>query len=475
MLDKNVLALILDKALEKGGDFAEIYIEDKQTSNIILDDNNIEKINHGREAGAGIRLIVDGRTFYVYTNDLSQDGLITAAERVSHGLASKTLAMKKNSALQHRQSDLPICFRRLPEEVDFSEKIEYMERGNHIARDLDEDIKQVSIAVGDLHKTVQIANSDGELVEDETARVRLMVNVIAARNGQVQTAQETAGAVSGWELLDQVSVEDMASTAALRAIGMLSASPAPAGRMPVVMHAEAGGTMIHEACGHGLEADLAQKGLSVFKNKIGSQVATPEVSVVDDATLPGKYGSYRWDDEASPARRNVLIDKGYLQGFLYDRLTAQKDGKKPTGNGRRESYQEKPIPRMSNTFIMPGSDQTEQIIKDTAQGLLVKKMGGGQVNTTNGDFVFDVQEGYLIEDGEIKEPIRGATLIGNGPRALMDIDRIGCELGFALGICGKDGQGVAVGDAQPTIRIRELTIGGIQRDKTPPNGRITRK
>lgn len=475
MLDRDLLDDILNKALEKGGDFAEIYIEDKQTSNILLDNHKIEKINYGRETGAGIRLIADGRTFYVYTNDLSGAGLITAAERVSNGLLNKSQVIKRTLVLQKGLSNLPVCFKHIPEEVDFSEKIENMWKANQIARDLDEDIKQVTVAVGDLHKKVQIANSDGDLVEDESARVRLMVNVIAARNGQVQTAQETAGAVSGWELLDQVSVEDMASTAALRAVKMLSASPAPTGRMPVVMHAEAGGTMIHEACGHGLEADLVQKGLSIFKNKIGSQVASPEVSVVDDATLPGKYGSYRWDDEASPARRNVLIDKGYLQGFLYDRLTAQKDGKEPTGNGRRESYQEKPIPRMSNTFIIPGSDQADQIIRDTSKGLLVKKMGGGQVNTINGDFVFDVQEGYLIEDGGITEPVRGATLIGNGPRSLMDIDRIGRDLGFALGVCGKDGQGVAVGDAQPTIRIRELIVGGTQLGKGPTIRRISRR
>lgn len=475
MFDRELLAVILDKALERGGDFAEVYIEDKQTSNILLDNNNIDKINYGRETGAGIRLISNGRTFYVYTNDLSSDGLTMAAEKVNRGVEGGLSVRKSVFALQQHKSDLPVCFKRLPEEVDFTEKIEYMQQANQVARNIDEDIRQVTVAVGDLHKKVQIANSYGDLVEDETARVRLMVNVIAARNGQVQTAQETAGAVSGWELLDQVSMEDMASKAALRAINMLSACPAPAGRMPVVMHADAGGTMIHEACGHGLEADLVQKGMSIFKDRIGSQVANPEVSVVDDATLPGKYGSYHWDDEASPARRNVLIDRGCLQGFLYDRLSAKKDGKESTGNGRRESYQDKPIPRMSNTFITPGSDQPEQIIKDTASGLLVKKMGGGQVNTTNGDFVFDVQEGYLIKDGEIGEPVRGATLIGNGPRTLMDIDRVGCDLGFALGICGKDGQGVAVGDAQPTIRIRELTVGGTHIDKGPTLRRICRK
>jgi TldD protein len=326
-----------------------------------------------------------------------------------------------------------------------------------------------------MHKKVQIANSEGELVEDELARVRLVVNAIAARRGQIQTGYEVAGGVSGWELLAKVSLEEMARKAAGRAVAMLSARSAPVGRMPVVMHSEAGGTMVHEACGHGLEADLVQKGLSVYRDKLGQQVAMAEVSVIDDATLVGKYGSFRWDDEGSPARRTVLIDKGILSGFLYDRLTASKDCTQSSGNGRRESYQEKPLPRMSNTFIAPGRDDPEEIIKHTAHGLLVKKMGGGQVNTTNGDFVFEVQEGYVIENGEIRYPIRGATLVGNGPRALMDIDRVGTDLGFGMGVCGKDGQGVAVGDAQPTIRIKELTVGGTFGVEGPTIKRIRRK
>jgi TldD protein len=230
--------------------------------------------------------------------------------------------------------------------------------------------------------------------------------------------------------------------------------------MPVVMSSEAGGTMVHEACGHGLEADLVQKGLSVYKNKLGQKVAADCVSVIDDATLADKYGSYYFDDEGSRGQRTVLIENGILKTYLYDWLSARKDGVASSGNGRRESYQHKPVVRMSNTLIAPGQDDPEEIISSTPHGLLVKKMGGGQVNTTNGDFVFDVQEGYLIQDGRIKHPVRGATLIGNGPWVLSNIDRVGHDLGFSLGVCGKDGQGVPVADAQPTIRIKELTVGG---------------
>jgi TldD protein len=230
--------------------------------------------------------------------------------------------------------------------------------------------------------------------------------------------------------------------------------------MPVVLSSEAGGTMIHEAVGHGLEADLAQSGLSVYSGKIGERIASPIITVVDDSTLPGRRGSFRFDDEGTEAHRTLLVDRGVLKTFLYDRLTAMKDGARSTGNGRRESYKHRPIPRMTNTMIAPGTADPGEILRMTPKGLFVRKMGGGQVNTVNGDFVFEVSEGYLIENGGIGEPVRGATLIGNGPRVLMSIDRVGSDLGFSIGTCGKDGQGSPVSDAQPTLRIPEITVGG---------------
>ncbi|MCR4399527.1 MAG: TldD/PmbA family protein, partial [Syntrophomonadaceae bacterium] len=316
------------------------------------------------------------------------------------------------------------------------------------------------VALGDIEKSVMIANSLGEWLEDEAARVRLTVNVVAAADGIIQTGMEAIAASSGWEVLEETSPEELAQKAAARALLMLKARPCPAARMPVILSSRAGGTMVHEACGHGLEADLVQKGLSVYAGKIGSKVAAECVSVVDDATLPGRYGSFRFDDEGVPAQRTVLIERGVLVGFMYDRLTAGKDGVPSTGNGRRESYQHKPIPRMTNTLIAPGGDDPGAIIAGTRRALLVVKMGGGQVNTTNGDFVFDVPEAYMIENGEVAYPVRGATLIGNGPQVLQDIEAVGSDLGFSVGQCGKDGQAVPVADAQPTLRIRQLTVGG---------------
>jgi TldD protein len=228
------------------------------------------------------------------------------------------------------------------------------------------------------------------------------------------------------------------------------------------MAGEAGGTMVHEACGHGLEADLVQKGLSVYAGKMGEKVASPLITVIDDATLPSRYGSYAFDDEGTPGKKTVLIEEGILKSYMYDLDTALKENRESTGNGRRESYRSRPIPRMSNTLIAPGQTDPEEIIASTRKGLYVTKMGGGQVNTTNGDFVFEVTEGYLLENGKVGAPVRGATLIGNGPQVLSQVDLVGRDIGFSLGVCGKNGQGVPVGDAQPTLRIPNLVVGGTE-------------
>lgn len=461
MLEQALLSRVLQTALKKGGQFAEIFVEEKQINNVFCEDNRIEKINSGIERGAGIRVVQAGRTSYVYTNDFSEAGLLRAAQVAAHTGESGGSNLTRGINLNIKPPRLKLEFQQFPETVSFDEKINLVLAANQSARDVSAAIRQVTLAIGDIHRKVQIANSEGELVEDEKARIRLIVNCIAGRGDVIQTGYESTGAVAGWEFVHTVSFEDMARRAGRRAVNMLGARPAPAGRMAVVMSSEAGGTMVHEACGHGMEADLVQKGMSVYKNRRGEKVAAEGVTVIDDGTLPGRYGTSAFDDEGTPSGRNILIDRGVLVNYMYDRLTAAKDGCRPTGNGRRESYQHKPIPRMTNTFIQSGQDDPQEIIADTKYGLLVLQMGGGQVNTTNGDFVFDVQEGYIIEDGKIKYPVRGATLTGNGPHALMNIDRVGCDLGFGIGICGKDNQGVSVSDAQPTIRIRELTVGGL--------------
>ncbi|MBI2712139.1 MAG: TldD/PmbA family protein [Bdellovibrio sp.] len=274
----------------------------------------------------------------------------------------------------------------------------------------------------------------------------------SAKEIEWQTARQSHKSIADYKELGKM--------AAQRVGVLLGAKPAPSGTMPVVLASEAGGTMIHEAVGHGLEADLACNGLSVYEGKLGQKVASPLITVMDDGTLAGKRGSYSFDDEGTPAQPSTLIEQGVLKSYMVDRLSALKFDLMATGNGRRESFRHKPIVRMTNTYIAPGKDDPEKILKDTDWGVFVKAMGGGQVNTVTGDFVFAVTEGYLIRNGKLAEPIRGATLVGNGPKVLSIVDRVGNDLGFSTGTCGKDGQGAPVTDAQPTLRIPELTVGG---------------
>lgn len=459
MFEKQDLSQILEVALSQGGDFAEIFLEEKKTTGIACEDNKIERVVTGTDAGAGIRVLKGENTLYAYTNDISKKGLLEVAQVISRAVQGKSQDLTLDLRKIKPELDFPILKR--PDEVAIDEKVEVVQRANKTARSVDEKIKQVTVGYGDVIQKVTIANSLGNVVEDERIRTRLVVNAVAAQGSDIQTGFEALGGFAGFEYLEENSPEDLARQAAERALLMLQAKPAPAGKMPVVMSGEAGGTMVHEACGHGLEADLVQKKLSVYAGKEGQQVASELVTVVDDATLNGKYGSFCFDDEGNPAEKTVLIENGILKGYMYDYHTAQKAGCKSTGNGRRESYHYRPLPRMTNTMIAPGKSSAEDIIKDTKKGLFVKKMGGGQVNTTTGDFVFDVTEGYLIEDGEITSPVRGATLTGNGPEALKIVDAVGRDLGFAIGTCGKDGQGVPVSDAQPTIRIPELIVGGL--------------
>ncbi|AEF95008.1 peptidase U62 modulator of DNA gyrase [Desulfotomaculum nigrificans CO-1-SRB] len=474
MVDKQILKEVLAVALSNGGDFADIFVEHKQVTGIGMEAGRIERVNSGLDVGAGIRVLSGEATAYAYTNDISKEGLLEAARIASH--AAKGGKKDVNIDLTSIKPLVNFEFKKRPEDVKTEEKVAVVKAAEKAARAADsQKIKQVIAGYGDSVQKVTIANSDGACVEDERIRTRLVVNAVAADGDTIQTGYEAVGSLCGFELFERYNPETVARQAATRAINMLTAQPAPAGKMPVVMAGEAGGTMVHEACGHGLEADLAQRNLSVYANKKGQPVASELVTVVDDATLPDKYGSYRFDDEGVPARKVTLIDKGILTDYLYDHLTATKENRESNGHGRRESYQHKPIPRMGNTMIAPGTTDPDKIIRETKHGLLVKKMGGGQVNTTTGDFVFDVAEGYLIKDGEIGPMVRGATLTGNGPEVLKIVDMVGSDLGFTIGTCGKDGQGAPVSDAQPTMRIPEIVVGGTAHgDDNPSIKRIRR-
>ena len=464
MMDYELLRELIRLALASGGEYADVFHEQRAPLSVVFEDGRIEKVHAGQSRGVGIRVIFGGKTAFAISNDMSTASLREAARGLARAVAAST------GAGAHREHELAFNLVRpafdlpveiAPGSVALERKGALVTEAEAVARGFGPVVRQVSVVYRDWTQHVQIATSEGALAEDTRVQSVGIVSVVAESGGVVQTAYEPVGGTVGFELFGREPLVDAARRAATRALALLRAPRAPGGRMPVVISAEAGGTMIHEAIGHGLEADLAGRGLSKFAGKLGQAVASPLVSVVDDATLPCRRGSYRFDDEGTPAQRTVLVERGVLTGYLYDRLSAITfEGGKPTGNGRRESYRHRPIPRMSNTFIEPGTDDPAAILRDTPHGLFVRKMGGGQVNTVSGEFVFDVLEGYLIEGGELGPLVRGATLTGSGPEILMRIDRVGTDLGFSIGTCGKDGQGAPVSDALPTLRIPEMVVGG---------------
>jgi len=458
VLDSFDIPKILKTSLKNGGDFAEVFYEHVQPISIVCEDGKIEKIISGIDVGIGLRVIYSNKTAYAYTNQLTNEGLLEVADAVSTACQGKVF--EKDISLVKKSAEIAHAIKRLPQEVSIDEKVSLVKRANDVARSWDKRITQVKVVYADSVRSIAVANNAGDLTEDYRTGTMFLVQVVATENDVMQTGYEPVGGIIGFELFDDNPPEKVAEIAGARAVGMLQARKAPGGTMPVVLSSEAGGTMIHEAIGHGLEADLTQMGLSVYSGRIGEEIASPLVDVVDDATLANKRGSYVFDDEGVNAQRTLLVEKGVLKGYLYDRLSAMKDHTQSTGNGRRDSYRSRPIPRMSNTFILPGNMSPEEIVHSTAKGIFVKKMGGGQVNTVNGDFVFEVSEGYLIENGKVGEAVRGATLTGNGPQLLKEIDMVGDDFGFGIGTCGKDGQGVPVSDAQPTLRIPEIIVGG---------------
>ncbi|KJR40088.1 microcin-processing peptidase 2 [Candidatus Magnetoovum chiemensis] len=459
MVNRQLCEKLLKTALSKGGEYADVYFEYKKPLTIELEDNKIEKISQGIESGVGIRLIFNKKTAYAYTNDISKDNLIETALSLTHAVrGSQSLEAVIN--LKKQKPNMIYTIKQKPDTVAVDDKIAFLSKCNNKVRARDLKIRQVKAMYSELIKNVAIANSDGAYCEDERVYTLFTINVIAKEGAVIQTGFESLGGLCGYELIEDNDTEELSLKAANRALMMLKAPYIKGGRMPVVISSQAGGTMIHEAIGHGLEADYALEGLSVYSNKKGQAVASKYVTVIDDGTIENKRGSSQFDDEGNPTQRNVLVEEGILKQYMYDKLSALKDGSNPTGNGRRQSYESKPIPRMTNTYLASGALMPDDIVKSVDNGLFVKKMGGGQVNPVTGDFVFDVQEGYMIKKGQIAEPVRGATLSGNGPKVLKEIDLIGNDLGFSIGVCGKDGQGVPVTDALPTIRIPDIVVGG---------------
>jgi TldD protein len=456
MFTREGLAQIIREALSKGGDFADVYVERIFVTTIAFSEGRVESVKYGLDQGAGVRVLKGDQTGYAYSQDLELSSIVKAA-RTAAVIASGP-AREKIARLSVRTSMNCVPFALNFLDVKEKEKVAIVERANAAARAVDPRITQVKLTYEDTIDSYVLANSEGVFVSDELPLIWITVDAIAADNGKKRPGYVRVSGRSGFEFFNRNSPEDAGRKAAKQAVTMLDSSPAPMGEMPVVL-ASGGGVMFHEAVGHGLEADAVKRQTSMFAGKVGQVVGSDNVTVVDDATIPNLRGSFNFDGEGTPAQKNVLIDKGVLVGYMNDLITAKYLGVPPTGNGRRESYRNYPLVRMTNTYLAPGSLEPQEIIEATQKGIYAKDLGGGEVDTASGDFTFGVREAYLIENGKIGAPVLGATLIGSGPEIMKRVDMVGNDISYWPGTCGK-GQWVPVTSGAPTLRISRITIGG---------------
>ncbi|MDO4560991.1 MAG: TldD/PmbA family protein [bacterium] len=440
----------IKETIRRGAQYADIFIQSGEGHSVHFEDGKIDGISSSTSDGAGSRVIIEGRTFYAHApgNDEAAVAASFAECAASAGMEGVRESSSPRLLMERGETITPPA-------VDFFREID------ETIKKESKHIRQSSYRYSVSHRRVLIIKPDGTAAFDRRYYSSFTAQVIAERDGVLQTGSErrcmSLCEEDFWRGAAPLAV---ARTALRRALLMLEARPCPAGVMNVLMDGEAGGTIIHEACGHGLEADIVEKDYSVYRGRIGEQVAHESVTMIDEAAVPGLYGAYRFDDEGTPAQRTVLIENGVLKGYLTDVLSSQLYGLPLSGNGRRESYRNIPVPRMSNTYLTPGKDGFDSMLARTENGLYVKKMGGGEVDPTSGDFVFYVTEGYLVEKGKVTVPVRGAILTGNGPEALAKIAALGDNLIMDPGICGKSGQGVPVTDGQPSMLIEGLTVGG---------------
>lgn len=458
MLNKSVIERVLLAALSAGGDFSEVFVERSMVSGISAINGIIERSTSGIDSGIGIRILEKTKSVYVYSNDLSEKTLIRLATDASKSLSSSpsdyNVHLSNITEFHSNHALIP------PFSADKQNKADFLKLACQSASKYSHLISQTSASYSDLERQVLIANSDGLYCNDSRIRTRFTIEAVATSGEEKQTGYFGPGAGCGYEFIEKYPVEDVSRDAARIAVTMMSAGLCPSGKMPVVIGNGFGGVIFHEACGHALEATSVGIKASVFFNKIGTQIAAPIVTAIDDPTLSGEWGSYVVDDEGVLSQRNLLIENGVLKGYLIDRLGSRRMNMPSTGSGRRQNYKYAPTSRMSNTFIQTGKSAHEDIISDTPFGLYAANMGGGSVDPATGEFNFSITEAYMIRDGKIAEPVRGATLIGKGADILMNIDRVGNNLMLAQGICGSISGHVPTNVGQPTIRVSQITVGG---------------
>jgi len=463
-MTENSLERILGNALERKADYADLYFEYRSAEGLSLEESMVNHTSKSVSHGVGVRVCAEDRTGYAYSDEVTIDRMKLAAE------AARAIADDRGDVPAAVQVGPPLRRHQLyelestPLEVPLEERARILRAIDETARAFDPRIRNVTASFGAERRIVMVVNSAGQLAADVQPLCRLSVSVIAEEDGKGrQMGSYGGGGRVEWKyFFEGDRWKEYALEAARQAIVNLDAVDAPAGEMMVVLGPGWPGILLHEAIGHGLEGDFNRKGVSAFSNRIGQQVASPLCTVVDDGTMPNRRGSINIDDEGTPSSCTTLIEKGILRGYLQDRLNARLMKMEPTGNGRRESFAHAPMPRMTNTFMLPGESTREEIIRSVRNGLYAVSFGGGQVDITNGKFVFSASEAYLIEDGQVTRPVKGATLIGNGPDVLTRVAMVGNDLALdsGIGTCGKDGQSVPVGVGLPTIRIDGITVGG---------------
>lgn len=458
MISKSIIEDVLHAALSTGGDFAEIFAEDHFKNSFTLQAGNVEKGISGREAGVGIRIFKGLQSVYAYTNDFSKEALIRTAQNAAHAIKGD---VRYIPVTLQKEAIMPIHnILQSPRSVENKRKVAVMRKAYEIAKNYHSTIKHATIRYLDSEQNVLIANTEGKFVEDQRVRSRLAIQAIASNGTKMQTGFYGPGAHQGFEFFENMNLDHYASEAARIAVTMLNAEECPSGKFPVIIDNEFGGVIFHEACGHGLEATAVAKNNSVFANRIGEKVAPDIVTYIDDGTIPNEWGSLSIDDEGEKTRKNVLIENGILKGYLIDKFNGRRMGMEATGSSRRESYRFTPTSRMTNTYIAPGKSTPEEIIAQTEHGLYAKYMGGGSVNTATGDYNFAIMEAYMVENGEIGKPVKGASLIGNGPKTLQLVDMVGNNLAHGAGMCGSVSGSLPVNVGQPMIRVSEITVGG---------------
>ena len=465
MLSKPLLEDVLLAALCTGGDFAEVFVEDRFSTTLSMVGGKVDSGVSGRDYGIGIRIFRGTNYVYAYTNDYARDNLIKVAKEAAAAVAGGQVANGLTLSFMKDEPRLINPIITFPHEVEKQRKVALMTQAYYVAKEYDPVISQVMVRYLDEDQKVQIANSSGLYIEDRRVRTRTAITAIASTGAEKQSGFYGPGSHMGFEFYDKINIDDYAREAARIATTMIHAPYAPSGRIPVIIDNEFGGVIFHEACGHSLEATSVAKKTSVFADKLGEKIASDVVSAVDDGTIPNAWGSLNIDDEGHTTQRNLLIENGILKGYMIDKFNGRRMNMPATGNARRQSYKFAPTSRMTNTFILPGKNTRDEIIAATEYGLFARYMGGGSVNPATGEFNFAVNEGYMVREGKIAEPVRGATLIGKGSEVLMLIDMVADNLACGQGMCGSISGSLPADVGQPTLRVSEMIVGGRKGDK----------